>query len=70
MDIYTNFNAEEYKAEVLSVTRDDLIVSMCDLQYNLSNSLDKKYICHKRAVWCLKKTLILMLISSLILIIA
>jgi hypothetical protein len=42
VDIYTNFNAEEYKAEVLSVTRDDLIVSMCDLQYNLSNSLDKK----------------------------
>lgn len=70
VDIYTNFNAEEYKAEVLSITRDDLIVSMCDLQYNLSDSLDKKYICHKRAVWCLKNTLILMLISSLILIIA
>lgn len=70
VDIYQNFNEDEYRSEVTSINKEDLIVSMCDLQYNLSKSLHGKYANHKKAVWCLTSSLKLSLIIFLILLFA
>jgi hypothetical protein len=70
VDIYQNFNEDEYRSEVANIDKEDLIVSMCDLQYNLSKSLHGKYANHKNAVWCLTSALKLSLILFLILLLA
>lgn len=70
VDIYHNFNIEDYRSEVATIEKDDLISGMCDLQYNLSKSLSGKYKNHKSAVWCLTSALKLSVILFLILILA
>ncbi|MCW2107094.1 UNVERIFIED_ORG: ABC-type nickel/cobalt efflux system permease component RcnA [Rahnella aquatilis] len=70
VDIYHNFNEDEYRSEVSNIDTKDLIVSMCDLQYNLSKSLNGKYANHKKSVWCLTSALKLSLVLFLILILA
>ncbi|MFB5745737.1 Pycsar system effector family protein [Cedecea sp. S5-13] len=68
IDIYSNLTEDEYKSEVASARKNELVISMCDLQYNLSNSLNKKYFYHKRAVVCLTNVLLIIVMLSLILI--
>lgn len=68
IDIYHNFKIEDYRTEVATIEKDDLIASMCDLQYNLSESLDDKYKNHKNAVCCITYALKLSLILFSILI--
>lgn len=70
VDIYKNFKIEDYRSEVATIEKDELIASMCDLQYNLSKSLDGKYNNHKNAVWCITSALKLSLILLVILIFA
>jgi len=70
VDIYENFKIEDYRSEVSIIGKDDLISSLCDLQYNLSESLNGKYKNHKNAVWCIRSALELSPILLLIIIFA